>query len=79
MIATETEQLYGGLCDGLEIPRSDSADMYSGLIGDGYVNVYLRGEDGRLKFAERVNVRRYSIVATVSPCTTYSLVASFTE
>lgn len=52
----ETETLIGGLCDGLEIPATDSPHMYADRLGSGFTGLYLRGADGRLRFSHRIRV-----------------------
>lgn len=37
-----TETLLGGLCDGLETPKTDEPLVYAGRAGDGKIQVYTR-------------------------------------
>ncbi len=50
-----TEQLYGGLCDGLMTWKTNSKHMFAGQIGDGKIQVYLRDSAGRLSFSHTMD------------------------
>lgn len=53
MAEAKTETLLGGPLDGYAVPKSDSPHMYAGFRGDGWIHVYLRGPDGRLRYSHR--------------------------
>jgi hypothetical protein len=50
-MSDETETLLGGRCDGEAVVKTNLKTLFAGYLGDGVINVYERGRDGRLRFA----------------------------
>lgn len=67
IVPPATEQLVGGPCDGLQIPATESSVMYAGRWGAGQANVYLRDENGRLRFRGWMAKPDFSIVYVQPP------------
>lgn len=52
------ETLIGGPCDGLRVQKTDKRIMYAGTFGSGIINVYERGNEGRLHFSVSIRVEK---------------------